>query len=230
PEEGPGCEGGKVDLDPGHRAAVPDVGRPQVQAGQEDIERCGRSGSRVDLRQRRVDRDDEGQRSRGQPQMRSRGHARDIVADVVTDERSQARMRPANELVGSHGHGASVDPRPRRRLCRKPAAPGNQPRSTTSRVWALRARTCLSWLANAPTTSWRTSRMISASSGAVHEPVAVCSHPRPKGPRPAKRYPKPCAMVETWPVWWASGDRQTMKDRDTLIAAPCPMPRSVIHA
>src|SRR5699024_6534451 len=137
--------------------------------------------TRLDLRQRRVDRDDEGQRSRGQPKMRSRGHAEDVVADVVTDERSQARERPANELAGSHGHGASVSPRPRRRLGRTPAAPVNQPRSTTSRVWVLRARTCLSWLAKAPMTSWNTSRMISASSGAVHEPVAVCSHPRPKG-------------------------------------------------
>src|SRR5699024_11543924 len=37
PEEGPGREGGEVDLDPGHRAAVPDVSRPQVQSGQEYI-------------------------------------------------------------------------------------------------------------------------------------------------------------------------------------------------
>ena len=100
----------EVDLDSGHRAGVRDERRAQVEAGEQYVEMLTAARDRVDLTQRFIDRHDEGQRSRGQSQMRPRGDAGDVVAGVIAHERPQSRVRPADQLViARRGHGVSVD-------------------------------------------------------------------------------------------------------------------------
>lgn len=110
-EDRPRRERSEVDLDSGHRPGMTDQRRAQVQARQENVEGLGGIAGLIVLVQRFADRDDEGQRARGQSQMRPRGDVGDVVADVVPDELAQARMWMAGEIIdGVRRHIRSVDP------------------------------------------------------------------------------------------------------------------------
>src|SRR5699024_5447940 len=94
---------------------------------------------------------------------------------------------------------------------------------------AARAPIVTGRLATMPAESCAISSTPSTTRGTSQPPVRACTAPRAKGPRPARRYPNPCAIVDRCPVWCVSGERHTMYVSDRLIEAPCPSPITVIH-